>query len=141
MNKARHEDRISHYLCIGCPLGCRLEVEEDDAHNIVEVRGFSCKKGDRFARQEHHDPRRMVSSTVVIRNAHLARLPVHTREAIPKGRVLDLCQRLRTVQLNAPVHRGEVVLANALDLGVDVVASRTLLTLDPLNERYKRTLA
>ncbi|MEI2420796.1 hypothetical protein V6O07_11030 [Arthrospira platensis SPKY2] len=29
------ETTISHYLCIGCPLGCRLEVEADNGH-IVE---------------------------------------------------------------------------------------------------------
>jgi CxxC motif-containing protein len=126
-NHQGKQERISHYLCIGCPLGCRLEVEEDEAHNVVEVRGFSCKRGDAFARQEHHDPRRMVSSTVAIDNAYLPRLPVHTRDPIAKASVLALCQRLREVQVKAPVRRGQVVLSNALDLGIDVLASRTLL--------------
>ena len=50
-----------HYLCIGCPLGCRLELDESQGE-IVEVRGKSCKKGEEFARQAHHDPRRLVTT-------------------------------------------------------------------------------
>jgi glycerol-3-phosphate dehydrogenase len=30
---------VTHYLCIGCPLGCRLEVEADDDGQNVEIRG------------------------------------------------------------------------------------------------------
>ncbi|MEM7736766.1 MAG: DUF1667 domain-containing protein [Deinococcota bacterium] len=119
-------DKVTHYLCIGCPLGCRLEVEEDAAHVIVEVRGFSCKKGDKFARQEHLDPRRMVTTTVRIENGLWKRLPVRTKEAIPKDKVLELCQTLRTLTLQAPVQMGDVILPNALDTGVDVVASRDM---------------
>ena len=43
-----------HYLCIGCPLGCRLERDESQGE-IVEVRGTSCKKGEEFARQATDD--------------------------------------------------------------------------------------
>ncbi len=60
---------VTHYLCIGCPLGCRLEVEEDQTGSVVEVRGHSCRKGKTFAEREHHDPRRMVTSTISVRVA------------------------------------------------------------------------
>jgi len=56
------------YLCIGCPLGCRLELDEVDG-DVVEVRGNSCKKGVTFAREEHVDPRRVVTTTVAIGGA------------------------------------------------------------------------
>jgi CxxC motif-containing protein len=115
-----------HYLCIGCPLGCRLEVEEDEFHTIVEVRGFSCKKGKEFAQQEHIDPRRMVTTTVAITGGRWTRLPVRTQEAIPKNKVLELCKRLRTLSLKAPITMGEIVLANALDTGISVIASRDM---------------
>ena len=58
------ENHITEYLCINCPLGCHLEVEEDEKDNIVDVRGWGCKRGDKYARQEHTDPRRMVTTTV-----------------------------------------------------------------------------
>ena len=120
------DSAITHYLCIGCPLGCRLEVEEDEGQNIVEVRGFSCKKGKTFAVQEHSDPRRMVTTTIRVSNGRWARLPVRTQEAIPKDKVLELCESLRTLSLEAPIEIGKVVLANALNTGIDVVASRSM---------------
>lgn len=88
---------ITHYLCIGCPLGCRLEVEEDAEGSIVEVRGFSCRKGKVFAEREHTDPRRMVTATAL------------------DGFVVV-----------APIHLGDIVLPDACGTGVDVVASRDM---------------
>ena len=122
-----HEDTtFTSYLCIGCPLGCRLEVEENDAHEIVEVRGHHCRKGDRFARQEHVDPRRMLTTTVAVRHGRFPRLPVRTTDTIPKDLVTPLCERLRTIEVTAPIAMGDVVLGDALGTGVDVVASRDL---------------
>jgi CxxC motif-containing protein len=121
-----HDDaHVSHYLCIGCPLGCRLEVEEV-AGEILEVRGQSCKKGDQFARQEHVDPRRVVTTTVAIRGALHPRLPVKSAGDVPKGLVVPVCELLHQLALEAPVRMGEVILANVLGTGVDIVASRDL---------------
>ncbi|MDJ0770567.1 MAG: DUF1667 domain-containing protein [Ilumatobacter sp.] len=122
------DDRVTAYLCIGCPLGCRLEVEEDEAHDIVEIRGFSCKKGERFARQEHTDPRRMVTTTIGVDGGRFPRLPVSTADAIPKDLVVALCERLRATRVEAPVSMGDVVLGDALGTGVDVVATRHMPT-------------
>ena len=116
---------LRHYLCIGCPLGCRLEVEARE-NEIVEVRGFSCKRGKTFAEQEFHDPRRDVSTTVAVTGARWARAPVKTAAPIPKARVQDLCDALHELRLEAPVRLGDVVLADAVGTGVDVVATRDL---------------
>lgn len=114
---------VTHYLCIGCPLGCRLEVEED-ADTIVEIRGFACKRGEDYARQEHVDPRRVVTTTVSVVNGVWARLPVKTAAPIPKNAVLDVCEALRTVQVTAPVQMGDVILSDIF--GTDVIASRDI---------------
>ena len=115
----------SHYLCINCPLGCRLEVDAN-GDDIIEVRGNACKRGLEFARQEHTDPRRMVTTTVAVRGAPLARLPVATADAVPKDAVRDVCRALHALELHAPVEIGDVVLADVLGTGVDVIATRTL---------------
>jgi CxxC motif-containing protein len=113
----------THYLCIGCPLGCRLEVDEAGGE-IVEVRGHSCKKGVAFAHQEHTDPKRFVTTTITLEGGRWPRLPVKTAQAVPKGRVVDLCRALHALVLEAPIVLGDVVLADALGTGVDVVATR-----------------
>ena len=127
--------RLTTYLCIGCPLGCRLELEETDDHEIVEVRGFSCKKGERFAIQEHTDPRRMVTTTVAVEQGRFPRLPVRTVEPVPKALMGRVCEELRSVTVEAPVTMGEVVCRDIAGTGVDVIASRSL----PLRDMDAKT--
>ncbi|BAL99383.1 MULTISPECIES: DUF1667 domain-containing protein [Caldilinea] len=121
------------YLCIGCPLGCRLEVDEDlEEHAIVEVRGFSCRRGKEYAIQEHTAPQRMVTTTVAIDNARWPRLPVRTSKPVPKEKVLDICRTLRTVRVCAPVASGDIIVRNILNIGADVIATRDMAQRDSL---------
>lgn len=116
---------LASYLCIGCPLGCRLEVEEESG-SIVEIRGFSCKRGKEYAEQEHTDPRRIVTTTVRILNGSCRRLPVKTAAPIAKGDVLAVCSHLRSVIVKAPVNVGDVIVHNILRSGIDIIACRNV---------------
>ena len=109
-----------------CPLGCRVEVEEDADGNIVDVRGYACNKGKTFAVREHTDPRRMVTTTVAVDGGLWPRLPVRTTTAVPKDRVWAVVELLRRVSVKSPVRMGEVVFADIAGTGVDVVASRDM---------------
>lgn len=120
------EPATRSYLCIGCPLGCRLEVDESPEGDILEVRGFACRKGKDYAVQEHTDPRRLVTTTVAVDGARWPRLPVRTVEAVPKDRVRDVCRALDEVRVVAPVRIGDVIVADVLGTGTDVVATRDL---------------
>ncbi|RJO67050.1 MAG: DUF1667 domain-containing protein [Myxococcales bacterium] len=116
---------ITHYLCIGCPLGCRLEVEHEEK-SVVEVRGHSCKKGKEFAKDEHTDPRRMVTTTVRVSGGLWPKLPVKTRAPVPKPLVKAVCEELHKVALRAPVKMGDVIVSDILQTGVDIVATRDM---------------
>jgi CxxC motif-containing protein len=107
-------------------MGCRLEVDDAERHDILEVRGFSCKRGETYAKQEHVAPQRMVTTTVAVTNGLWARLPVRTTAPVPKDRVVELCQQLHQLNINAPIERGQVILANALATDADVIASRSM---------------
>jgi CxxC motif-containing protein len=121
-----NDERISHYLCIGCPRGCRLEVEEDELGEVVEVRGWSCRKGEKYAKQEHVDPRRVIATTVRVQGGLWAKLPVKTSDEIPKDKVIDVVREARQMTVTAPVKMGDVILSNVLGTGVDIVASRDM---------------
>jgi len=119
-----------HYLCIGCPLGCRLEVDEDpNSHAIVEVRGFSCRRGKDYAIQEHTEPRRTVTTTVAIDHARWARLPVRSDKPAPKEMVLPICHALRMVRVTAPVNMGDVIATDVAGSGVNMIAARDMAAL------------
>ena len=118
---------IEHYLCIGCPLGCRLEVEADEEGDIVEVRGFDCKRGKDYAHQEHTAPQRMVTTTVRVQGGQWARLPVKTREAVDKSLIQDVVQQVQVLTIQAPVEMGDIILENVLESGVDIIATRNMI--------------
>ena len=123
------------YLCIGCPLGCRLELDESADGEIVEVRGFSCRRGREFAVQEHTDPRRVVTTTVAIEGARWPRLPVKTSATVPKSLVPEVCRVLASVRVQAPARAGQLVVVDVLGTGVDIVATRDLAALEPTDAR------
>jgi CxxC motif-containing protein len=121
------------YLCIGCPLGCRLEVEEDEDGDIVEVRGFDCKRGKDYAHQEHMAPKRSVSTTVWVSGTPHKRLPVRTLNPVPKESVMQLCEELRQVVVPAPVQMGAVIYETTFegeDETYQVIACRNIVIND-----------
>lgn len=117
--------RTHHYLCTGCPLGCRLEVDavEDD---IIEIRGFECKIGERYAEQEHSDPRRPVSTTVRFADPARPRLPVRTADAVPKRYLREVVQAAGELRITRPVRIGEVLLRDVGGSGSDLIATRSM---------------
>ncbi len=115
------------YLCIGCPLGCRLEVDADTTTNaVVEVRGYSCRRGKDYAIQEHTAPMRLVTTSVAVDNGLWARLPVRSRSPVPKDKVKAICKHLRSIRVTAPVASGAIIWVDDREPGIEIVASRAM---------------
>ena len=114
-------------ICILCPLGCKMQVtEKPDQPGELTVRGLQCKKGKQYAYEEYTNPTRTLTSTVVIHNAPLPRLPVRTNRPIPKELIFPAMKEISSVELSGPVQIGTVVIKNLLDTGIDVIATRSL---------------
>ena len=112
-------------ICITCPRGCALVVTVG-GETVIKTEGNSCKRGVDYATGELKDPRRMVTTTVRVKGGVHPLAPVYTESPIPKPRILDLLAEIRKIELTAPVKFGEVVIANALGTGVNVLASRNI---------------
>ena len=112
-------------ICVTCPVGCTLEVTHD-GDTVLEIAGSACKRGTDYVQAELTDPRRMVSSTVLVRGGIHPLVPVYTADPFPKPLIFSLLAELRRIELQAPVRMGQVVLENALGTGVDVLVSRDL---------------
>jgi CxxC motif-containing protein len=111
-------------ICITCPKGCTLDILRE-GDTILEVKG-GCKRGHDYSRVELVNPVRMVATTVRVSGCRHPLLPVYTSHAFPKPRIHELMDALRKVELKAPIKMGEVVLADALGTGVDILASRDM---------------
>jgi CxxC motif-containing protein len=110
-------------ICIGCPMGCPLTVELEGSE-IISVTGYTCKRGDVYARKEVTNPTRIVTSTVKVENGTADMVSVKTREDIPKDKIFDCIKALKGVTVKAPVHIGDVILSNVAGTGVDIVATK-----------------
>jgi CxxC motif-containing protein len=113
-------------ICITCPKGCTLDVTREGT-TILKVEGGGCKRGSEYVTAEINDPRRMVATTVRVEGSLHPLLPVYTAKPFPKPRIKELLTQIRTIHLTAPVKMGQVVLADALGTGVDVIASRDMV--------------
>ena len=115
----------SEIICVACPKGCPLQVEHK-GKDIIEVIGAGCRRGKEYAICELQDPRRMVASTVKVKNGLHPLVPVYTRQGFPKPLIPRLAQKLREVEVAAPVQINQVILKDALGTGIDIIASRDM---------------
>ena len=77
---------MQELICITCPKGCVTKVWKEKGD--IKIEGKICKKGTEYIKQEYTEPKRMLTSTVVVERSEVKRLPVRTREAIPKEKLL-----------------------------------------------------
>ena len=112
--------------CIGCPMGCQIEVELDEAGNFVSSKGWSCNIGKRYAKEEVTAPVRTVTALVNVANRPEP-LSVKTAAPVPKGSIFECLKEIRTLKMNAPVHIGDVVTDNIAGTGIAVVATKNIM--------------
>ena len=94
--------------CILCPRGCSMTVKE--ASGSLTVTGNTCPKGAEYAINECTNPVRTVTSIVRINNRKDTMVSVKTEQPVPKGKMMDVMSRLRSISVSAPVKNGDVIL-------------------------------
>ncbi len=109
-------------ICIGCPLGCQLTAVMENGV-VTAVTGNTCPRGDEYARKECTAPERTVTGTVRVAGGAVPVVSVRTSRPIPKEKVLELAQLMARIRVQAPVRPGDVVAANVLETGSDLLAT------------------
>ena len=109
--------------CTICPRGCEIEVDVND-NQIADIRNAFCERGKDYAKNEVLDPRRILTTTVRIKNGPL--LPVRSVSPLPKLMLKIAVKELNQIFVTAPINIGDVIVSNILGSGIDIVASRTI---------------
>lgn len=112
--------------CIGCPLGCGVTVTLKQ-NQVTDIAGHTCKRGGDYARKEVLNPTRIVTSIVFLDGNTEKMLPVKTKQDIPKNMIFKVIHELQNIRAKAPIKIGDVILKNAAQTGVDVVAAKEVL--------------
>jgi CxxC motif-containing protein len=113
---------MKELICIVCPKGCHLCVEEDP----LTVSGQSCDKGREYAITEMTHPTRVITSTVCVEGGDHVTCPVKTNVPIPKGLIFEAMRTLDDLVLPAPIALGQVVVENICGSGADFIATRAV---------------
>ena len=112
-------------ICIGCPLGCPLEVEME-GNEVLSVSGNTCRNGEKYAQKELTNPTRIVTSTVRVVGGTLGMVSVKTASDIPKNKIFDCVKELQAIAIPAPVAIGDVIIENVCGTGVSIIATKNV---------------
>ena len=110
--------------CISCPMGCQMTVSVEKEE--IKVTGNNCKRGEIYAKKEVTDPRRVVTSSVRVKNGELIRVSVKTETDIPKDKIFDCMADIFKAEAVAPVKIGDIIIENCAGTGIAVVATRNV---------------
>jgi len=116
---------IKKLICIECPRSCALTVDIENCR-IVKVEGNKCPKGAEYAKNEIENPQRILTGTVLAKGLRLKMVPVRTDKPIPKSRISEAASELKKIRVTKPVDMGEVIAADFLGLGVNLIATRDI---------------
>ena len=114
-------------VCITCPNSCVMEVTLDEAGQVTDVSGHKCVRGADFAKSEVAHPVRTLCTTVRTIYRDCPVLPVRVNGSVPKERIREAMNAINQVTVDRPVAIGDVILSNLLELGVDVIATSSVL--------------
>ncbi len=114
-----------HFTCVICPIGCEIDVELQDS-NVVSIEGSKCAKGKEFVSQELKEPMRILTTTIRMKGAKWAMLPVRTDKPIPKRLLFMVMKELQNIELKAPVQMSDVIIRDIAGTGANILATRNM---------------
>lgn len=112
---------MKEFVCIVCPRGCRLKVDDN-----LNVSGNFCPRGAVYAKEEITSPKRMITSTIRVKNREHLLVSVKTSNAVPKEKMFDVMKEINKLSVDAPTRIGDIVLKNILGTGADIVITKEI---------------
>jgi CxxC motif-containing protein len=125
-----------HFTCVICPIGCEIDVELQNG-DVVSMEGNKCEKGKEFVLQELEEAMRILTTTVPIKGAKWAMLPVRTDKPIPKRLLSRVIEQLADIELHAPVKMHHVIVKDVAGTDANIVATRNMKKVNHLKDAKK----
>ena len=110
-------------ICTVCPRGCHMTVKGENGV-VSSVENYSGKRGLEYAKTEFVAPVRILTTLVKINGKENDLLPVRSSKPILMAKILEVMKEIKSVSVNLPVKRYDVIIKNVCDTGVDIVATK-----------------
>lgn len=111
--------------CIVCPIGCKILVKKDGS-NVKITEGNKCKRGIEYARSEALDPRRMLTSSILVLGGEWPLVSVKSTKPVPKKHLYAVLDEIKKAKVKAPVRVGQVLMKNVSHTNIDIVATKNI---------------
>ena len=111
--------------CIVCPIGCKILVKTDGTYFAV-VEGNKCKRGIEYARNEAIDPRRMLTTSVLVDGGEWSLVSVKSSKPVPKDKIFHVLKEIKKTKTRAPVKLGQILIKNIMGTDSDIIATKTI---------------
>lgn len=118
------------FTCIICPNGCEVTAFCNPDGSVHTAEGQMCPRGLTYVTQELTNPRRNIASSVVVAGGQAPITSVRLSDVIPKARIFDVMTQINAQKVQAPVALGDVVIADVLGLGVDVIITKPVAAIE-----------
>lgn len=116
---------MKELVCIVCPNGCTLHIEEDGKN--IKVSGQKCRKGLTFAQNEITNPMRTICSTVRTAFESVPVLPVKVSCEIPKDKIFEVMQEINRITVHDRIGTGDIIIKNVCGTNADIIATSNIL--------------
>lgn len=111
--------------CIVCPIGCKILIKTNGKHFKI-LKGNKCKKGTEYARNEALDPRRMLTSSVLVTNGEWPLVSVKSSKPVPKNKIFSVLKEIKKTKVNAPVKSGQIIIKNVANTKINILATKSI---------------
>jgi CxxC motif-containing protein len=127
---------VDRMTCVLCPVGCELEVGGDPAGEL-QITGNQCDKGVPFAQEEVLHPQRNLATSIPVRGTAAKMVSVRLTRPVPREMLFPILAEIAKLRPEAPVRRGQVLIADVLGTGADVIATRTVSPFPAYGDKLK----
>jgi len=113
------------YTCILCPNSCEITVQYE-GKQLQSCEGNKCDKGKAYVTQELCDPKRTVTSSVLVTGGDRPLASVRLTAPISRDLIFPLMETLQKTVLTAPVVPGTVVMEKVFGSEADLITTSTV---------------
>ena len=105
-------------------MGCELKVNECDGN--ISVEGNLCNKGATYGKEEFAKEKRVLSFKIPIKTGYFEKIHVKTSGEISKELWDKVYNLVDSLEIEAPIEFGEVIVENILGTGINLVSERKI---------------
>ncbi len=111
--------------CIVCPIGCKILIRKDRDKCEILDKG-KCQKGIEYAKSEALNPKRMLTTSILVENGKWPLISVKSSKPIPKKLVFSVLKEIKKMKVKAPIKVGDILINNILDTKVDIISTKNV---------------